>query len=83
MKIVSAEEAVKVIKSNDNIYLHSAVATPERLIDAMVARHAELENVNLYHMHIEGKAAFTNPLYQKNFKDHALFVSNNVRKAVQ
>jgi acyl-CoA hydrolase len=49
----------------------------------MVARHTELENVNLYHMHIEGKAAFTNPLYQKNFKDHALFVSNNVRKAVQ
>ncbi len=83
MKIVSAEEAVKVIKSNDNVYLHSAVATPERLVDAMVARHTELENVNLYHMHIEGKAAFTNPLYQKNFKDHALFVSNNVRKAVQ
>ena len=83
MKIVSAEEAVKAIRSNDNVYIHSTVATPERLVDAMVARHAELENVNLYHMHIEGKAAFNNPGHQNSFKDHALFVSNNTRKAVQ
>ena len=83
MKIVSAAEAVKAIKSDDNVYLHTAAATPEVLIDAMVARHAELENVNLYHMHIEGKAAFSNPDYQNSFKDHALFVSANTRKAVQ
>ena len=83
MKIVSTEEAVKAIKSNDNVYIHSTVATPERLVDAMVARHAELENVNLYHMHIEGKAAFNKPEYQMSFKDHAFFVSNNTRKAVQ
>ena len=83
MKLVSAEEAVKAIRSNDNVYIHSTVATPETLVDAMVARHAELENVNLYHMHIEGKAAFNNPGYQNSFKDHCLFVSNNTRKAVQ
>lgn len=83
MKIVSAAEAVKAIRSNDNVYIHSAAATPEILVDAMVERHSELENVNLYHMHIEGKAAFSNPIYQNSFKDHALFVSANVRKSVQ
>lgn len=83
MKIVSAAEAVKAIKSNDNVYIHSAAATPERLVDAMVERNTELLNVNLYHMHIEGKAAFSNPLYLNSFKDHPLFVSANVRKAVQ
>jgi len=83
MKIVSAAEAVQAIKSNDKVYIHSAAATPERLLDAMVDRHAELKNVNLYHMHIEGKAAFTDPKYRESFKVNALFVSNNVRHAVQ
>ncbi len=83
MKIVSAAEAAKAIKSNDNLYIHSAAATPETLVDAMVERHSELENVNLYHMHIEGKAAFSNPIYENSFKDHALFVSANTRKSVQ
>ena len=35
---VSASEAVKVIKSNDRVYIHTAAAAPQELIDAMTAR---------------------------------------------
>ena len=40
---VSAEEAVKVIKSNDRVYVHAAAATPQVLVNAMSERHEELE----------------------------------------
>ena len=35
-RAVAAEEAVKIIKSNDRVFIHTAAATPEHLIDAMV-----------------------------------------------
>ena len=43
---VSAEEAVKVIKSNNRVYIHAAAAAPQALIKAMANRHEELRNVN-------------------------------------
>ena len=48
-KPVSAEEAVKVIKSNDRVYIHAAAAAPQVLMNAMSARHEELRNVEVCH----------------------------------
>ena len=48
-KTVSAEEAVKIIKSNDKVYLQAAAAAPQVLIKAMSARHEELKNVEICH----------------------------------
>lgn len=83
MKILSVNEAVSNIKSGANVFIHTAAATPELLIKAMVARHAELSDINLYHMHIEGEAPFVEPHCHNVFKDHSFFVGANVRKAVQ
>ena len=44
-KAVTAEEAVKVIKNNDRVYIHATAAAPQELIKAMSARHEELRNV--------------------------------------
>ena len=46
-KSVTAEEAVKVIKSNSRVYLQAAAAVPQVLINAMCARHGELRNVEV------------------------------------
>lgn len=82
-KMVSAEEAVKLIRSGDNIFVHTAAATPEILLNAMVERANELSDVHLYHMHIEGEAKHVQPQYKGIFTDHSFFVGANVRKAVQ
>ncbi|MBX3075529.1 hypothetical protein KF913_16480 [Candidatus Obscuribacterales bacterium] len=37
-KVVSAEEAVRQIHSDQSIYVHSNAAAPAPLIDALVAR---------------------------------------------
>ena len=82
-KAVTAEEAVKMIKSNDKVYVHTAAATPEHLIDAMVERAPELENVKIYHLHTDGDAKYVQPEYQGIFEANSLFIGGNVRKATQ
>jgi 4-hydroxybutyrate CoA-transferase len=81
-RIVSAEEAVKVIKSNDTVYLHANSAFPDVLVDAMCARYKELENVKVTHLTTFHKAPYVEPEMAGHFVHTALFTSGNVRKAV-
>lgn len=55
-KYTSAEEAVKVVKSNDRIYIQAAAATPSILIKALSERADDLRNVEICHLHTEGDA---------------------------
>lgn len=80
---LSAEEAVKHIKSGNRVYIHSVAAAPSALIDAMVARAPELKGVEIVHLHTEGAAPYVAPQYAESFQLHSLFVGPNVRKATQ
>ena len=78
-KIVSADEAVKVIKSNDRVYVQAAAAAPQVLINAMTQRFEELRNVEVCHLHVEGDAPYANPKYKDSFHVNSFFVGHNVR----
>lgn len=80
---VSAEEAVKVIKSNDRVYVQAAAAVPQVLINAMSARHEELRNVEVCHLHIEGEAPYANPQYKDSFHVNSFFIGKNVRHTLK
>jgi 4-hydroxybutyrate CoA-transferase len=80
-QITTAEQALAVIQSNDHIFIHSVAAAPQHLIEAMVARHAELKNVQLYHLHTEGSAPYVQPEYEGVFELNSFFVGANVRQA--
>ena len=79
---VTAEEAVKNIKSDDRVFLHSAAATPQHLVDALTARGNELRNVELISMHTEGTTPYLDPAYDDSFNVNTFFVGANTRKAV-
>ncbi|SMO45402.1 acetyl-CoA hydrolase/transferase family protein [Gracilimonas mengyeensis] len=81
-KYKTAEEAVKVIKSGDRVYVHGISANPVQLLNAMVDRHSELKNVELIHLHTEGPAPYADEKYRDSFFVNAMFVGANVRKAV-
>ncbi len=83
MIICSAEEAVKKIKSNDRVFIHSVAAAPQQLIKAMCARKSELQQVNIVHLHTEGEAPYTAPEMEGHFKLDAFFIGANARKAIQ
>ncbi|MEY8847825.1 acetyl-CoA hydrolase/transferase family protein [Psychroserpens sp. XS_ASV72] len=78
-KAVSAEEALKVVKSNDKIYLHAAAAAPTVLIKALSERHEELRNVEICQLHTEGEAPYANPEYAESFHVNSFFIGRNVR----
>lgn len=82
-KSVTPDEAVKVIKSNDRVYIQAAAAAPQALINAMSARHAELRNVEVCHLHIEGKAPYANPELRDSFHVNSFFIGPNVRHTIK
>lgn len=81
-KVMTAQEAVSVIKSGDSIYIHSHAAAPAMLVSAMVDRAGELEDVKVLHIMTLGKADYAKEEYSNSFKVHALFIGQNVREAV-
>jgi acyl-CoA hydrolase len=85
IKFITAKEAVKVIKSNDRIHLHSVAVTPHPLIRAMCdrGRNKEFRNVKIQHIHTEGKVDYANPEFEGIFKLESFFVGANVRKQTQ
>lgn len=81
--MTTAIEAVKHIKSKDNVFIHSAAASPSVLVKALTERHAELKEVSIFQIHTEGPAPYANPEYKTAFKIHSFFVGSNTREAVQ
>ncbi|MBN1928447.1 MAG: acetyl-CoA hydrolase/transferase family protein [Chlorobiaceae bacterium] len=82
-RTISAEDAVMAIKSGDRVFIHTAAATPQRLVEAMVGRAGQLRDVELVSLHTEGDAPYVRPEYQQSFRLNAFFVGRNVRSAVQ
>ncbi|MBR5610408.1 MAG: acetyl-CoA hydrolase/transferase family protein [Bacteroidales bacterium] len=85
IKFVSADEAVKVVKSGDHIHFSSVASAPKVLIDALCRRGdaGELRDVRIHHLHTEGEAPYTDAKYEGVFFHQAFFVGGNVRKSVQ
>lgn len=85
MKFTSFEEAVKVVKSNDRIHLHSVACAPQGLIKALCdrGRTGELRNVRLQHLHTEGSAPYADAEFEGVFLLESYFVGHNVRKQTQ
>ena len=81
-RFVSADEAVKIIKSGDVVYIHPGCAFPEILVDAMTRRKDELFNVEVFHILGVGNIDYTKPGMEGHFRHNALFIGQNVRKDV-
>ncbi len=85
IRYVSAEEAVKVIKTNDRIHIHSVACAPQQLIQAMCkrGRNREFHHVRIQHLHTEGPAPYADPGFEGIFILESFFVGHNVRKQTQ
>ncbi|MCM1501247.1 MAG: 4-hydroxybutyrate CoA-transferase [Bacteroidales bacterium] len=82
---VSADEAVKVVKSGDHVHLSSVASAPKILIDALCRRgeNGELRDVRIHHLHTEGPAPYSDPKFDGIFFHQGFFIGANVRKSVQ
>jgi acyl-CoA hydrolase len=78
-KYASAEEAVKLVKSGDRVFLHGSAATPVHLIKALQQRHDEVRDVELVSITSMGDVNFNDPEFVDSFFFNSLFVSANTR----
>lgn len=83
----TADEAVRSIRSGNRVFLHGASAFPQVLVDALVRRgQAEcsdpVQDVEIVHLHTNGRASYVEEQYAGRFHHRALFVGGNVRDAV-
>ncbi len=83
MRIVTPAEAVAGVRSGDQIYVQCAAAVPTVLLDALVARAADLRDVGMVHLHTEGSGPHLAPEMAGHFRHRALFIGPNARAAVQ
>jgi acyl-CoA hydrolase len=82
LRYTSAEEAVRVVKSGNRVFLHGSAATPIHLITALQERYNELRDVELVSITSLGDVDFNHPVYSKSFFFNSLFVSANTRSVV-
>lgn len=81
-KLVSVEEAVSKIKSNNRVVVGHAVGEPSELIDAMVENKESYENVELVHMVAMGKGEYAKEGMEKYFHVNSIFVGASTREAI-
>lgn len=79
---ITAAQAVAQIKSGQRVFFQGAAMTPNVLIKALCERYLELNDVEIFQIHTEGEALYTQEPYKKSFNVNSCFVGSNVRQSV-
>lgn len=81
-KIVSAEEAVRHIKSGDRVFLTGNCSVPQQTLKALVDYAPALTDVEICQALTIGPADYVGPEMEGHIRVNTMFISANVRKAV-
>lgn len=82
MKYCSGEEAMKIIQPGHRVFIHGGAATPHYLLHKLAERAPELWNVEIVSISMQGDAVIADEKYKDSFRINSLFVSENIRSAV-
>ncbi len=82
-RITTASEAVKAIKSGDRIFLTGNVSVPQKVLSALVDYAPNLSDVEICQALTIGPADYVKPELDGHLRVNTMFISANVRKAVQ
>ncbi len=82
-KVVTADEAVKVIQSGNRLFLTGNCSVPKTVLAALVKRAHELEDVEICQALTIGSADYVSPEMEGHLRVNTMFISPNNRKAVQ
>jgi 4-hydroxybutyrate CoA-transferase len=82
-RVTTADEAVKSINSGNRIFMTGNVSVPQKLLGALVGYAPKLKNVEICQALSVGPADYVKPEMEGHLRVNTLFISANVRKAVQ
>jgi acetyl-CoA hydrolase len=81
-KVVDADHAVRAITSGDRVYMSGNCSVPRVLLDALVRRAPQLQDVVIDQVLTIGPDHYVSPDMQGHLRVNTMFISNNVRAAV-
>ena len=73
---------IDLIESGERVVVGHACGEPSYLLDVLVSKADQYENVELVHMIAMGKAGYAQPGMEKHFRHNSFFVGTTTRKAV-
>ncbi len=82
-RVVSAAEAVRSVQSGNRVFMTGNVSVPQNLLAALVEHAPQLQNVEICQALSVGPADDVNPAMEGHLRVNTLFISANVRSAVQ
>ena len=82
-RLVTAEEAVREIKSGDRLFLTGNCSVPEKVLSALVDYAPNLTGVEICQALTVGPADYVKPEMEGHLRVNTMFISANVRNAVQ
>lgn len=83
-KLMTADEAIRrYIRSGMRVFLSGNCGVPQRLLAALVEHAPHVENVEIVQVLTVGPADYVAPGMERHIRVNTLFISDNVRRAVQ
>jgi 4-hydroxybutyrate CoA-transferase len=83
-RVTTADRAVEAaVQSGDRIFLTGNCSVPRKLMEALVKRAPELQNVEIYHALTIGSGDYVASEMEGHIRANSFFIGPNVRKAVQ
>ena len=82
MKLRTADEALHSVQSGMRVYIQPGCAEPETLVEALMRRAPEVQDVEIVHMMTMGAAPYVAPAMAGHFRHNAMFIGGNVREAI-
>ncbi len=81
-RVVTPQEAVKVVSSGDRIFLTGNVSVPQKVLAALVDYAPKLKGVEICQALTVGPADYVSPEMEGHLRVNSIFISANIRKAV-
>lgn len=82
-RLTSAKDVMQFIKSGNRLFMTGNVSVPQILLDALVNYAPRLKDVEICQAFAIGSADYVKSGMQEHIRVNSLFISPNVRKAVQ
>ena len=80
-KIASAEEAIKILRPGNTVFIGTGCGAPQHLVNTMVKHAKELTDLKIVHLFTMGAAPYAEEKYKDNFSMSSFFIAENVREA--
>ena len=82
-RVLTAGEAVQHIQSGQRVFLTGNCSTPQKVLAALVQHASNLQDVEICQALTIGPADYVDPQMEGHLRVNTMFISANVRKAVQ